>query len=110
MWTALTAAPLQRTLENNGNHPGRFEPERGAGPRAGVRWKEYSMTHRQRCSLTALFTVASLCMTFAPAPLPALAAQPAVSEDILSGTWRVSRTCLTHCVSPKPVLKVVHRL
>jgi hypothetical protein len=68
------------------------------------------MAHRQRCSLAALFTVAALWLTSAPATLPALAAQPAVSEDILSGTWRVSRTCLTHCVSPKPVLKVVHHL
>ena len=46
---------------------------------------------------------------------PAAAAKPAraapmLLPDILSGTWQVSRTCLTLCVSPPPVLKVVHHL
>jgi len=31
----------------------------------------------------------------------------ASSSDGLSGTWQVSRHCLTICVSPKPVLKTV---
>lgn len=32
---------------------------------------------------------------------------PATQGDGLSGTWQVSRVCLTICVSPRPVLKVV---
>jgi len=32
---------------------------------------------------------------------------PASPSDGLSGTWQVSRLCLTLCVSPKPVLKTV---
>jgi hypothetical protein len=32
---------------------------------------------------------------------------PASPSDGLSGTWQISRLCLTICVSPKPVLKTV---
>jgi len=35
------------------------------------------------------------------------AGMPAPPSDGLSGTWQVSRICLTICVSPKPVLKTV---
>jgi hypothetical protein len=42
--------------------------------------------------------------------LPAAARQAPTAPDGLSGTWRVSRTCLTICTSPQPVLKVVHHL
>jgi hypothetical protein len=35
------------------------------------------------------------------------AAIPSVPGDGLSGTWQVSRVCLTICVSPPPVLKLV---
>lgn len=54
------------------------------------------------------FSLALLLSTLAvPAARLKAAAAPV---DVLSGTWRVSRTCLTICVSPKPVLKVVHHL
>jgi hypothetical protein len=37
------------------------------------------------------------------------AAVPPPAGDGLSGTWQVSRVCLTICISPRPVLKVVRR-
>jgi hypothetical protein len=36
-------------------------------------------------------------------------AAPAPAGDGLSGTWRVSRTCLTYCVSTPPARRVVVR-
>ena len=38
------------------------------------------------------------------------AAAQAAASDGLSGAWQVSRTCLTLCVSPRPVLKIVRHL
>lgn len=45
--------------------------------------------------------------TLAPFAAP-VAAAPIARHDILSGTWRVSRACLTGCITPAPVTKVVH--
>ena len=59
-----------------------------------------------RAALIALAMTALLTM---PASGPAAAAS-APGADGLSGTWRVSRICLTICASPNPVLKVVSHL
>ena len=67
------------------------------------------MAHRRR-SLAALLTVIWALSWVAASTLPAAARQTPTAPDGLSGTWRVSRACLTICVSPKPVLKVVHHL
>jgi hypothetical protein len=41
----------------------------------------------------------------------AMTAPPAgPASDVLSGTWRVSRVCLTICTSPPPVTKVIHHV
>ncbi len=59
--------------------------------------------------------VAALAMTI-PLSMPAVslsgsvAVAAAAPHDGLSGTWQIRRTCLTGCVSPKPVRKVVARL
>jgi hypothetical protein len=38
------------------------------------------------------------------------AARAGSVSDVLSGTWRVSRVCLTICTSPPPVTKVIHHV
>ncbi len=59
--------------------------------------------------------VAALAMTI-PLSMPAVsmsgsvAVAAAAPYDGLSGTWQIRRTCLTGCVSPNPVRKVVARL
>ncbi len=67
------------------------------------------MAHRRR-SLIALLTAICALSWAAASALPAAARQAPTAPDGLSGTWRVSRTCLTICASPKPALKVVHHL
>lgn len=67
-----------------------------------------SLLIRPHWRAVSMFAVAvSLPVLVAGTAAPANAAP---ARDILSGTWRVSRTCLTVCVSPPPVLKVVHHL
>lgn len=60
--------------------------------------------------LTMLALAVGLSLLVAAATMPANGATAAPASDGLSGTWQVSRTCLTICVSPKPVLKVVSHL
>lgn len=60
--------------------------------------------------LTALALTVGLALLITSATMPAAGATAAPSSDGLSGTWQVSRTCLTICVNPKPVLKVVSHL
>lgn len=64
------------------------------------------MTHAYRSLLVAL----PLALLLSTLTVPAAGLKAAAPIDVLSGTWRVSRICLTICVSPKPVLKVVHHL
>jgi hypothetical protein len=42
--------------------------------------------------------------------MPVTAAAPAPLGDVLSGRWKVSRSCLTICTSPPPSVKTVHRV
>src|SRR5215469_12398361 len=67
------------------------------------------MAHRRHILAAFLMAISTLSCITAGA-LPASARQAPTAPDGLSGTWRVSRTCLTICTSPQPVLKVVHRL
>lgn len=67
------------------------------------------MIRAYRFMLVALAMAIILFMLAVPAPGRSAAAAPAAT-DVLSGTWRVSRTCLTICASPKPVLKVIRHL
>lgn len=66
------------------------------------------MLYPHRRILAALATTIPLFILAVSATGPAAAVTPA--PDGLSGTWQVSRTCLTVCVSPKPVRKVVSHL
>ncbi len=53
-------------------------------------------------SLLILLSMSGIAMAAAP--------RAGLVSDVLSGTWRVSRVCLTVCTSPPPVTKVVHHV
>jgi hypothetical protein len=59
-------------------------------------------------SLAALAVLLPLSLSVVAAAPPT--APPVAANDVLSGTWQVTRTCLTVCVSPPPALKVVRHV
>jgi hypothetical protein len=61
-------------------------------------------------SLAALTVLLPLSLSVMAAAPPLAAASPVAANDVLSGTWQVTRTCLTVCVSPPPALKVVRHV
>jgi hypothetical protein len=67
------------------------------------------MSWPNRRFLTALALAVLLALPAISRTEPA-AATPAPPGDGLSGTWQVSRICLSICLSPPGVLKLVHPL
>lgn len=68
------------------------------------------MPRSYRRTLAAFAITASLSLLTTVATGVTAAVPPATQSDGLSGTWQVSRVCLTLCTNPRPVLKVVHHV